>query len=59
MPGSLTKKTNVGRSFGTSESFHNNPILFLVMMIGKEICIYFGIRVPLTYLLYSLDKIRK
>lgn len=53
------RESTLRRSFGTSESFHNNPILFLVMMIGKEICIYFGIRVPLTYLLYSLDKIRK
>ena len=47
------------RSFGTGESFHNNPVLFLAMMVGKTICIYLGIRVPLAYLLYSLDKIRK
>lgn len=53
------RESTLRRSFGTSESFHKNPILFLIMMIGKEICIYFSIRVPLTYLLYGIDKIRK
>ncbi|KPN73978.1 MULTISPECIES: hypothetical protein [Neisseria] len=47
------------RSFGTSESFHNNPVLFLFMMIVKQVCIYAGIRVPLSLMLYYIDKIRK
>ena len=53
------KESKLRRSFGTSESFHNNPITFLFMIIVKQICLYIGIRAPLTYLLYSLDKIRK
>ena len=47
------------RSFGTNESFHNNPFLFLLMMIAKQSCIYAGIRAPLTLLFYYIDKIRK
>ena len=52
-------ESTLRRSFGTSESFHNNPVTFLAMMIGKQIWIYISVRFPLTYLLYSLDKIRK
>ena len=52
-------KVSTGRSFGTSEAFHNNPVLFLFMIIAKEICIYIGIRAPLTFLLFAIDYSRK
>ena len=53
------RESTLRRSFGTSESFHNNPFLFLLMMLAKQGCIYMGIRGPLTLLLHYVDKIRK
>ncbi|UOO76953.1 hypothetical protein LVJ85_00085 [Neisseria sp. Dent CA1/247] len=53
------RESTLRLSFGTSQSFHNNPITFLAMMIGKQLWIYISVRAPLTYLLYKIDKIRK
>ncbi|UOO76951.1 hypothetical protein LVJ85_00075 [Neisseria sp. Dent CA1/247] len=53
------RESTLRRSFGTSQSFHNNPITFLAMMIGKQIWIYISIRSSLAYLLYKIDNIRK
>ncbi|MFC5921240.1 hypothetical protein ACFPVS_11055 [Neisseria weixii] len=43
---SMTK----GVSFGTKASFHNNPVLFLFMMVCKTSVIYFAIRYTLAVL---------
>lgn len=47
------------RSFGTSESFHNNPAMFIGMIIMKEVCIYGGLRGPITLLFYIINRIKK
>lgn len=39
-----------GVSFGTKASFHNNPVLFLFMMVCKTSVIYFAIRYTLAVL---------
>lgn len=52
------RESTIRRSFGTSESFHNNPILFLFLMISKQGCIYMGIRITLTFLLYDRSRFR-
>ena len=46
------------RGFGTSESFHNTPVLFLFMIVMKQICLYAAVRALITLLLYRLSKIK-
>ncbi|WP_274585645.1 hypothetical protein V6667_00790 [Neisseria leonii] len=45
-----------GRNFMATESFHNTPHLFLALLSSKTICIYAGLRVPITFSLYFLRK---
>lgn len=47
------------RSFGLTESFHNNPFLFMFMMFMKNMMIYTGVRTLVTFPLYFLSKNRK
>ncbi|MDO4907903.1 hypothetical protein [Neisseria sp.] len=49
-------KITSGRSFGTSEAFHNNPISFVSFMAVKAGVIYAGFRFPISLILYLLSK---
>lgn len=42
--------TTKGISFGTKASFHNNPVLFLFLMVSKTAIIYGGIRYVLAFI---------
>ncbi|KPN73979.1 MULTISPECIES: hypothetical protein [Neisseria] len=48
-----------GRSFGVTESFHNNPVLFLFLMVSKSVIIYVFLRASITYSLYLLSSPKK
>ena len=41
--------------FGLTESFHNNPFLFMLLMFAKNMMIYLGIRMLITFFLFSLN----
>ena len=44
------------RSFGLTESFHNNPWLFMMLMIMKNMMIYFGFRIACSFTLFFLRR---
>ena len=48
-----------GRSFGVTESYHNNPVLFLFLMVSKGVIIYAFLRMSITYPLYFLSSPKK
>lgn len=49
-------KITSGRSFGTSETFHNNPIFFTFFMVIKTGAIYLGFRFPTSLMLHFLSR---
>ena len=48
-----------GRSFGSTENFHNNPVLFLFLLLSKSGVIYAFLRTSITYSLYLLSSPKK
>ena len=44
------------RSFGLTESFHNNPFLFIMLMIIKNTMIYIGMRLSTTFILFYFQR---
>ena len=47
------------RSFGLTESFHNNPFLFMMLMFMKNGTIYIGFRVSVALFLFILINKKK
>lgn len=45
-----------GRSFGLTESFHNDPFWFLFLLSAKGIVIYLGFRMAIPLGIYGLRK---
>lgn len=53
------RENTMRRGFGTSESFHNNPFLFMSMMLAKEFCIYTCTRALTTFSVYGISQLKK
>lgn len=47
-------KISSGRSFGTTDSFHNNPLSFMFLIMCKGLTIYVWFRVIIPMVIYIL-----
>lgn len=52
-------KTPSGRSFGLTESFHNNAFWFLFLMLSKGVIVFAWFRVMIPLALYALKKSKR